>query len=782
MIVRATEKVKSGQPDDAKLPVHEEDGGVVEVAECAKTRHFPFSGLPTSAVACPDGGATEHKGSMKKQAVIGLALFCMLLLSVMYLPSRLCAASPEDAPNVASVYPGQSVWVQRNIEVVLFVYGLAFVMMGVIILVKHKKESGYDLATILWLLAAFGITHGIHEFMELWMTMKGRTAAINAAGLGFLCVSFWFLLEFGKQLFRLTPAKGPLLQKGLAMLSGWWSSAAVVALAVVVSLLSGDFLTTGNTAVRYFVGFPGSLLTGFGFLFYYQNRREKLDSLDVRTYFILTAASFLVYAVMSGLIAQKSSIFPSTYLNTDSFASATGIPPQVFRTLCAVVVALSMGKILTIFDLEVENQLYACYEQLEDKVKERTAMLTEANAQLSWEISEHRRTEGERKRLEQQLLQAQKMEAIGQLAGGIAHDFNNILSVILGYGEMIRAHYQEGDPIGHHVDMMVSAAEKGAHLTQNLLTFSRKQVVTVEPLDLNETVKSVENFLARIIGEDIELKFLLSGPALVTMADKNQIEQVLINICTNARDAMRRGGRLIIKTEAVDVDEEYARMHLFEREGRYAIISVTDTGSGMDERTREKIFEPFFTTKAPGKGTGLGLAIVYGIIRQHHGYINVYSEPGKGTTFKIFLPLVKPFAQEEAEVLPAPRGGTETILLAEDDTSVRHLMRHILEKNGYVVFEATNGREALRIFSEKKDEIDMILLDMIMPIMNGKEAYREIKKLAPHVKAIFMSGYAADLITPEELLDSRLDYIQKPIVTHELLTKIRATLEVKDPA
>jgi signal transduction histidine kinase/CheY-like chemotaxis protein len=758
------------------------DGGAVEVAAWTKTRHFAFSGLLPTSVACPDGWATEPKGPMKNSAAIGLALFFILLLSLLYMPSRSFAASADVTPNVAAVSHNQSLWFQRNIEVVLFVYGLAFVLMGVIILVKHKKESGYDLATILWLLAAFGVTHGIHEFTELWMTIKGRTAALNSAGLFFLCVSFWFLLEFGKQLCRLTSAKKPLLQRGLAMLSGWWSSAAVVALTLVVSLLSGDLLRTGHTLVRYFLGFPGSLLTGFGFLFYYENRREKLDTLGVRTYFILTASSFLVYAFLSGLIAEKSGIFPSTYLNTDSFASATGIPPQVFRTICAVVVALSMGKILTLFDVEVENQLFACYEQLEDKVKERTAMLTEANAQLTWEISEHRRTEGERKKLEQQLLQAQKMEAIGQLAGGIAHDFNNILSVILGYGEMVRAHYQEDDPIGHHVDMMVSAAEKGAHLTQNLLTFGRKQMVTVQSLDLNETVKSVENFLARIIGEDIELELQLSGSALMTMADGNQIEQVLVNICTNARDAMLRGGRLIIKTEAIDVDEEFARMHLFESKGRYALISISDTGSGMDERTREKIFEPFFTTKAPGRGTGLGLAIVYGIIRQHHGYINVYSEPGRGTTFKIFLPLVKQMAQEKEKVLPAPRGGTERILLAEDDRSVRDLMRRILEKHGYTVFEATNGKEAVRIFGEKKEGIDMILLDMIMPIMNGKEAYREIRKLAPNVKAVFISGYAADLITKEELLDARLDYIQKPIVTHELLTRIRTALEVKDPA
>ncbi len=381
--------------------------------------------------------------------------------------------------------------------------------------------------------------------------------------------------------------------------------------------------------------------------------------------------------------------------------------------------------------------------------------------------------------LENQVRQSQKMEAIGTLAGGIAHDFNNILTAILGYGHIIKTKMGPDDPLRLYIEHMLEGADRAAHLTKDLLIFSRKQISEKKPVDLNDIISKVEKFLVRIIGEDIKCRVMLQKDPIVVHADLHQLEQVLMNLATNARDAMVKGGDLIISAEQISVDNDFVLMHGFGNTGSYALLTISDTGEGMDEKTREKIFEPFFTTKAVGKGTGLGLAVAYGIIKEHDGFINVYSEPGKGTTFKIYLPVIKSDVCEENKVLVEEPlvHGSETILLAEDDAPTRQLISIVLKKWGYTVIEANNGKDAVKKFMENKDTINLLLFDLIMPEMNGNEANEAIKAIRSGVKAIYLSGYAPDIIRLKVLPESGVELIYKPILPNTLLKKVRSLLD-----
>ncbi len=378
--------------------------------------------------------------------------------------------------------------------------------------------------------------------------------------------------------------------------------------------------------------------------------------------------------------------------------------------------------------------------------------------------------------LEEQLRHSQKMEVIGQLAAGVAHDFNNILTAIIGYGNLLQNKLLD-EKMRDYVHEILLSSERAANLTKSLLAFSRKQVINLQPVDLNEIVRGMEKFISKIIKENIELKFLLSDNKLNVMADKGQIEQALMNLVTNASDAMPEGGLLVIKTDIVNIDEEYVKSKIFDRAGPHACISVTDTGIGMDEKTIQRIFEPFYTTKEIGKGTGLGLPIVYGIIKQHGGNIKVYSEKGEGTTFRIYLPLISAEIKEKAEKeIPLPKFGTELILFAEDDDTIRKLIKDVLEEYGYKLIEAHDGDEAVKLFKENKNKIDMILFDVILPKKNGIEAYEEIKKINPDIKALFISGYAEEIIHKKQISETGLNFISKPIFPNELLIKIREVL------
>jgi PAS domain S-box-containing protein len=386
-----------------------------------------------------------------------------------------------------------------------------------------------------------------------------------------------------------------------------------------------------------------------------------------------------------------------------------------------------------------------------------------------------------KRRLEEQLRQSQKMEAIGTLAGGIAHDFNNILTAIIGYAGLLKTGVGQDNLLREYVDEMMVSCERASLLTQSLLAFSRKQVISPKPVDLNKVIKKVKALLMRVIGEDIELRTILADRDLVVMADVGQMEQVLMNLAANARSAMPDGGILSIGTEALELDDEFTKAYGYGIPGLYALVSVADTGHGMDEKTKERIFEPFFTTREVGKGTGLGLAMVYGIIKQHEGYITTYSELGKGTTFKIYLPLIQAEAEVTEPVTEAaasgPPGGSETVLLAEDDSEVRKITRNILEGSGYKVIEAVDGEDAVNKFLLNKDEIQLLIFDVIMPKKSGKEAYEEVKKLAPGVKALFTSGYTADIIHRKGVLEEGINFIAKPAAPDILLKKMRELLD-----
>ncbi|MGA7826660.1 MAG: PAS domain S-box protein, partial [Geobacteraceae bacterium] len=384
----------------------------------------------------------------------------------------------------------------------------------------------------------------------------------------------------------------------------------------------------------------------------------------------------------------------------------------------------------------------------------------------------------QKKNLEKQLYHAQKMESIGTLAGGVAHDFNNLLTVITGYGFMIKTRLAPDDPQMAMIDQILSSSDRAAQLTRGLLAFSRKQVTEPKPVELNDTVNRVEKLLRRLIGADVELITTLAEKPLRLFADEGQLEQVLMNLATNARDAMPEGGSLIISTE--EKREEHYSFHGLIKPGNYALIKVSDTGCGMDEHTRAKIFEPFFTTKELGRGTGLGLAIVYGIVKQHNGFINVDSEPGSGTTFKIHLPLISELIIDtDAEVEPPPEGGPETILLTEDDDIIRAMVSSFLRDFGYRVIAAVDGGDALEKFVKHEHEIDLLILDVIMPKKNGGEVYKAVKGLRPELEVLFVSGYTADIIRQKGILEEDIQFISKPVSPADLLRKIREILDKK---
>jgi PAS domain S-box-containing protein len=378
--------------------------------------------------------------------------------------------------------------------------------------------------------------------------------------------------------------------------------------------------------------------------------------------------------------------------------------------------------------------------------------------------------------LESQLRQAQKMEAVGTLAGGIAHDFNNILTAIIGYGRLLQMKMAETDPLRTYVAHILSSSETAANLTRNLLTFSRKQIVELKPVTVGIIIKGMERLLKSLLTEDIELKIISPDSDVTIMADMSQIEQVLLNLASNANDAMPRGGTLTIETKEIELKNILVDDYDSVEPGQYALISIADTGAGIDEKIRDKIFEPFFTTKEVGKGTGLGLSIVHGIVDQHHGYITVKSKPRGGTVFHIYLPVVKTAIEETETIFPAAEGGTETILVAEDDAQVRGLTTEILNSAGYTIIEAIDGEDAVKKFVEHNDTVELLLLDVVMPRKNGKEAYDEIKKINPDIRVIFMSGYTGDVIISKGIIGKECDFIQKPLSPNELLIHVRETL------
>ena len=395
------------------------------------------------------------------------------------------------------------------------------------------------------------------------------------------------------------------------------------------------------------------------------------------------------------------------------------------------------------------------------------------------DITERKRTEEEKALLQEQLRQSQKMEAIGRLAGGIAHDFNNLLTIIKGYSQLPLADLKEEDPLRENFNEIQNAAERAARLTRQILAFSRRQILVTKVLDLNVILHDLDKMLQRVIGEDIELVTLPAEDLGKVKSDSGQIEQVIMNLAVNARDAMPNGGKMTIETANVELDESYARRHIAVKPGRYVMLGVSDTGVGMTPEVRNRVFEPFFTTKERGKGTGLGLSTVYGIVKQSGGNIWVYSEPGQGTTFKIYLPVVDEAVVEEPEKRPmaeTARGG-ETTLVVEDDENVRKLTSLILNKQGYRVLEASNGEEALAICKALKEPLHLVLTDVVMPGMSGNRVIEELRRAQGSFKVLFMSGYTDNAIVHHGVLEVGTNFIQKPFTVDGLIRKVREALD-----
>lgn len=385
----------------------------------------------------------------------------------------------------------------------------------------------------------------------------------------------------------------------------------------------------------------------------------------------------------------------------------------------------------------------------------------------------------EKKQLEEEYRQAQKMEAIGRLAGGVAHDFNNLLTIITGYTQLLLESLTPADPHRDYVEQIQNAGERAAALTRRLLAFSRRQALVLEVLDLNSVVANTEKMLRRLIGEDIELVTIRPAGVNAVKGDASQIEQVIINLAVNARDAMPHGGKLIIETANVELDQAYAQNHAVVNPGPYVLLAVSDTGTGMDAGTMGHIFEPFFTTKEKGKGTGLGLATVYGIVKQSGGYIWVYSERGQGTSFKIYLPRAEEIKEkvEVVELRSAPPQGSETVLLVEDEDGVRSLVRGILEAGGYKVLEANRPLRAWATCQQFEGPIHLLLTDVVMPQMNGPDLAEKLKSLRPDTKVLYMSGYTDGAILHHGVLEPGTPFLQKPFTPDVLARKVREVLD-----
>jgi len=459
-------------------------------------------------------------------------------------------------------------------------------------------------------------------------------------------------------------------------------------------------------------------------------------------------------------------------------------PDDRGRAEAFLLAVLAPGAVVAREALRVRHKAGTWHDVEIAAVNHLDDQIVEAIVVTYHDVTDRKRAEGALRELEERHRQAQKMEAIGRLASGVAHDFNNLLTAILGSTDLLLEDLPADHPGRLEAEETRKAALRAADLTRQLLAFSRQQVLTPQVLDINEVVTNVEKMLRRIIREDVQVRTVQAADIGAVRADPGQLEQVLLNLAVNARDAMPRGGHLTIETANADLDETYAAEHAVVVPGRYVMFAVSDTGTGMDAETQARVFEPFFTTKEKGKGTGLGLATVYGIVKQSGGYIWAYSEPGRGTSMKVYLPRVEA-PIEPISSPPRPTGslqGSETILIVEDQDEVRKLTRRMLEARGYRVLVAASGADALRIAREAAERIDLLLTDVIMPGMSGREVALLLGPAHPNMRVLFVSGYTDESIVHEGILEPGIAFLQKPFTAEALARKVREVLDARRDA
>jgi signal transduction histidine kinase len=602
------------------------------------------------------------------------------------------------------------------------------------------------------------IENKLDENFQLWLGMAslwGCLLFLSLAGLDYLVTpeNFPLFLRYRAFVSVLLLAGYFLAQR---LPQAYLSSLAFVLVAGAAMAIELMILNFGGHESPYYVGM---VLLGISVVGFVPAR--------FRFHLIITLVMYVIYLLPI--------LFTETITGHRDFLIANTFIILIFSTM---LLMRYMGGKALVAELGLQYNLDQYREHLEMTVEERTAELRQAVMDLTKEIVEHQQAEEERQRLQAQLLQAQKMESIGRLAGGIAHDFNNILTAILSYAELSLMKLPENDTVRGHMISIQEASEKAAALTHQLLAFSRRQVLEMKAVDLNAVVMGIAKMLTRMIGEDVNLELKTGATASTVRADESQLEQVLMNLAVNARDAMASGGRLLIETADVGPSDVSLQALGMETQRAYVLLSVTDSGAGMSTEVRERIFEPFFTTKELGRGTGLGLATVYGIVKQHGGNIIVDSEPGKGTTFRIFLPVTaEPGLQQEADPSDCLSEGVETILVVEDDELVRDLIQDVLAPLGYRVLTTATGDEAVKASDSFQGSVDLLLTDVVMPGMNGRQLAEVMRTKRPGIKVLFMTGYTQDALSTQGILEPGVALIHKPLRAGTLARQIRQVLD-----
>lgn len=527
-------------------------------------------------------------------------------------------------------------WFQSNLDIIFFIYGLAFVGMGIAIWVQPKKKSKFKVANILWLLAGFGLIHGTNEFLDMWAIIRGRSPALDIVRSFILVISYFFLFEFGRQLFCICEKN---YLKKFTKLFGWWLTLIIGVTIFIFGFISTDFWKIVTIWARYLLGFPGGLLISSGIVLYYKYEKKELGPIKVKKYFFWASLFLLIYGILGGLVVPKADFFPSNWVNTDTFLSVVHIPVQVFRAICAIIIAWAICRMLGIFNWEMkiklqneiterklaQEALRRAYDDLEIRIQERTKELKNTYEQL--------------KQTQAQLIQSAKMASVGLLAAGVAHEINNPTFVISGEAEMLLK--DKNKETKEAAKAIFEQAERISKITKRVLEFSRQGESKRKSLDVNKIIeKSIFLLAYQAKMESIEIAKELNTDLPRPLGDENQIQEVFLNIMLNAVQAMGEGGSLTIRTYSEKITEDGRRKTVkFKLGDKIVVTEFRDTGKGMDDETLNKIFDPFFTTKE--EGIGLGLFVCYGIIENHGGIIEAQSKLGEGSTFIIKLPIPK---------------------------------------------------------------------------------------------------------------------------------------------